>query len=193
MKRILVVFALSVIAGACGGGVGGGGAKVDVKIGGKDVSVATKSSGSYTSVKTFTDIGGAMTKASAFHAFLASYDMDTTTGASMRKPVASADQARVEFSLIGEEGTDDKAPVKVGVYKVDPAGKFMNVDSLSVHSFADGKATDTRFDVKFSASKATGQIEVTSVTADSVSGRIDVTDGDKSVKGAFTAKLPVKK
>ncbi|MBK9767513.1 MAG: hypothetical protein IPP63_11110, partial [Chloracidobacterium sp.] len=59
--------------------------------------------------------------------------------------------------------------------------------------FADGKETNTNFDTSFSASKITGQVEIKSVTADTVSGTIDVTEGDKSVKGSFTAKIAVKK
>ncbi len=38
--------------------------------------------------------------------------------------------------------------------------------------------------------KATGDVKI---TAESVSGEINVTDGDKSIKGMFTAKLPAAK
>lgn len=192
MHRLLITMILAALTAACGAGAGGG-AKIDVSVGGKASSLSAKSSGSYAAVKTFTDASGAMTKAMIQNVTIANYDLDTTNGGTMRKPLTAADQVRIEFGLVGDEGTDDKAPLKTGVYKVDPAGKFMNVGSLSVATFADGKQVDTRFDTNGSMSKATGKIEVTSVSADSMSGNIDVTDGDKSVKGSFTAKLPVKK
>ena len=38
--------------------------------------------------------------------------------------------------------------------------------------------------------KAEGEVKITSVTADTVSGEVDLTEGDKSIKGNFTAKMP---
>jgi hypothetical protein len=38
-------------------------------------------------------------------------------------------------------------------------------------------------------SSLTGQVTVTSVTDDSISGDIDVTSGDTTIKGSFTAKI----
>lgn len=194
-KIVLIVIAIiALFAVSCGGGGGGidGSAKMDIKVGGKDTTLAVKTSGSDRSVKTFTDVGGKMTTASSFYAVMANYDMDTANLASMKKALTSADQVRVMIQLIGEEGTDQKADIKPGIYKADPKVKFMKVDSVSVVTFADGKETNTSFDTMFSGSKITGQVEVTSVTADIVSGKIDVTDGDKSIKGTFSAKLPVK-
>jgi hypothetical protein len=174
---------------ACGGGAG----KIDIKIGGKDTSLAVKSSGSDKSVKTFTDKENKVTTATSFYAIAANYDMETTNVATMKKPLTAPEQARVMVQLIGEEGTDQKSDLKPGTYKADPAGKFMKVDSLSVITFADGKEVNTSFDMTFSGSKVTGEVRVKSVTADAISGEIDITEGDKSVKGTFTAKIAAKK
>jgi flagellar basal body rod protein FlgC len=194
MKKLLVI-ALGLLFAACGGGggIGGGSAKMDIKAGGKDTGLAIKSSGTDKSVKTFTDKEGKVTTATSFYAIMANYDMDTTNVASMKKPLTAPDQARVMLQLIGEEGTDQKSEFKPGTYKADPAGKYMKLDSLVVTTFADGKETATSFDTNFSGSKITGQVVVKSVTADAISGDIDVSEGDKSVKGAFTAKIAAPK
>jgi len=195
MRTKVMLFAIAIFLSACGGGggIGGSASKMDIKIGGKDSPLAVKTSGSDKTVKTFTDTTGKMTKATSFYAIMASYDMDVTTVASMKKPVTAADQVRVMLQLIGEEGTDQTSELKPGTYKADPKEKFMKVDSLTVATFADGKETVTSFDTSFSTSKITGQATVTSVTADAVSGTIDITDGDKSIKGSFTAKIAAKK
>jgi hypothetical protein len=188
MKKLLII-AASILLAACGG-AGGGSAKMDIKIGGKDTSLAVKSSGSDKGVKTFTDKDGKMTTATSFYAIMANYEMDTKNVATMKKPLTAADQARVMLQLIGEEGTDQKSEFKAGTYKADPTGKFMKVDSLTVFTFVDGKEVSTSFDTSFSTSKITGEVRVRSVTAEEISGEIDITDGDKSVKGTFTAKIP---
>lgn len=192
MKQFILAIIVGAAALACGGGIGGA-AKMDIKAGGKDTSLSVKSSGSDRSVKTFTDLGGKVTTATSFYAIMANYDLDTTNVATMKKPLTAPEQVRVLLQLIGEEGTDQKADIKPGIYKADPKEKYMKLDSLSVATFADGKETNTSFDTMFSGSKITGQVEVTAVTADAVSGKIDVTDGDKSVKGTFTAKIAAKK
>jgi hypothetical protein len=194
MKIVIckVVFCvISIFALGCSGGPGG--AKMDIKAAGKDVSLAVKSSGGDKSVKTFTDAGGKISTALSFYAIMANYDMDTTGIATMRKPLTAPDQVRVLLQLVGEEGTDLKSDLKPGTYKADPAGKFMKLESLIVSTFADGKETNTSFETMSSVSKITGEVKVTSATADSITGTIDVTDGDKSVKGSFTAKVPQKK
>lgn len=185
-ELLLLVFAVLVFA-ACGGGMGGS-SKLDIKTGGKDLTLNVKSSGSDTATKTFTDKEGKMSTASTTSIYLASYDMDTTHSGTMRKPLTAADQIRVGMSLVGEEGTNNQSPLKVGSYKASGTEKFNKIDWLSVSTFADGKEVKTDFDTNFSTSKITGEVKITSVTADSITGEIDVTDGDKSVKGAFTAK-----
>lgn len=192
MKRIFMIFVIVNLAIACGGGAGGG-STIAIKAGGKDVSLTTKASGTYRTVKTFTDIDQNITKATAFDVYLANYEMDPTSPMTMRKPLTAADQVRLSMQLIGAEGTDQNAEFKAGTYKADPAGKYMKLDSLSVSTFADGKEVTTRFETMLTGSKITGQVEVKSVTADAISGTIDVTDGDKTIKGDFVAKIAAKK
>jgi hypothetical protein len=189
MKRFAFIAIFALAAMGCTGGGTAGSAPLEIKVGGKDTSLVVKSSGSDKSVKTFTDKENKITTATSFHAVVANYDLDTKNVGAMKKPVTAPDHVRLQLQLIGEEGTDQKSELKPGIYKADPKEKFMKVDYLSVATFADGKETNTSFDMNFSGSKVTGQVEVTSVTADAITGTIDVTDGDKSVKGPFVAKI----
>lgn len=176
-------------AAACGGGVGG--SSLSVKAGGKDVPFSVKTNGSDKSVFTYPPGPGQPPQmATSFSATFANYDMDPTNGATMKKKMASADQARVSFSIYGESGTGIKDEIKPGVYKVDKEAKFMSVSTLSVITFADGNDKETYFDLR--ATDAKGEINITSVTADAVSGSIDVSQGESSVKGSFTAKIAKK-
>jgi predicted small secreted protein len=181
MKKILAFVLAAFVFAACGGG-----SKLDIKEGGKDSTLNIKSSGGYTSFKRFTDKEGKVTKATLTHIYLANYDLDYD----MQKPLTAADQIRVGMALVGEE---DKATFKTGTYRTSTFQNYNKLDWLSVSAFADGKETKTDFDMNFPQSKISGEVRITSVTDDSISGEIDVTDGDKSIKGSFTAKLPGKK
>ena len=109
----------------------------------------------------------------------------------MRKPLTAPDQMRVDLQLTGEDGTKDDSPFKVGTYSAK-ADKFNSVRFVRINAFADGKQTETDFDTSFSKEKVNGEVKITSVTADTVSGEVNLTEGDKSIKGTFTAKLPKK-
>ena len=196
MKNLLIV-AISVLLAACSGGAGGSGggegAKIDIKAGGKDTSLEVKSSGVYKNVKTFTDKDKKVTTATSLYAFMANFEMDTTNMATMKKPLTAPGQVRLTLQLIGEEGTNQDSELKPGTYTADPNAKYMKVDSVSFGTFADGKEVNTSFETMSTGSKITGEVRVKSVTAGEISGEIDVTDGDKSVKGPFTAKIAAKK
>lgn len=179
----------ALLAAACGGV--GGGSSLGVKVGGKDVPFIVKTNGSDKSVFTYTPGPGQPPQtATSFSATFANYDMDATNGATMKKKMVSADQARVSFSIYGESGTALKDEIKPGTYRVDKDGQFMSVSTVSVTTFAEGTDKETFFDLR--AADAKGEIKITSVTADAVSGSIDVSVGENSVKGSFTAKLAKK-
>jgi hypothetical protein len=100
------------------------------------------------------------------------------------KPMTSDDQMRVVFSLVGEEGTAEKSALKAGTYSAK-AGKYMKVETVGTVTRKGGPDTKTWFD----RSKLTGEVKLTSVTDDAISGDIDVTSGDSTIKGSFTAKI----
>ncbi|MBK7707060.1 MAG: hypothetical protein IPJ30_15200 [Acidobacteria bacterium] len=115
MKKLRLTAVLSLVAllAACAGA-----SKLDVKVGNKDMPLNVKGSGTYSSTKTFTetkDGQSKITKAASNYVVLANYDIDTSSGMnSMGKAVTAADQIRVSFQLVGEEGTDDKTGFQNG-------------------------------------------------------------------------------
>jgi hypothetical protein len=188
MRKLIVITMCALFISACGGG---GSSSLSIKAGGKDVPMNVKSSGSDKSVFTYTPgVGQSPITATSFSAIFGNYEMETTNFATMKKKLASADQARVSFSIYGEAGTGLNDEVKPGTYKVDKEARFMSVSTITVTTFADGKDKESYFDLR--SADAKGEIKITSVSADAVSGSIDVTQGENSVKGTFTAKVAKK-
>ncbi len=91
---------------------------------------------------------------------------------------------RIIFSLISEEGTNDKSPPKTGTYSAK-ADKFMKVEDVAIVSrrgSPDNKAWLDR-------STLNGQVKVNTATADEISGDVDLSSGQTTIKGSFTAKV----
>ena len=148
-----------------------------------------KSSYAYGVTKTFTDINNKITTAPSYRVYAASYDLDAANfSQTMDKPLASDDQIRVTFSLVGDEGGTEKTPVKPGDYSAK-ADKFMKVETAGIVTRKDGKDSTLWLD----RSALAGDVKVTSVTGDSVTGEADLTDGQSAIKGPFTAKILVRK
>ncbi len=195
MKKLLLGSIASLCLAACGAaGVGSSPPKLDVKVGGKDSTLNVKSGAVNYSAMAFTAPSKPDVKVSLHTIYLANFEMDTTGPAWMNKPLTAPDQMRVEVQLTGEDGTNEKTPLKVGTYSAQ-AEKVNGTRFAKVLTFADGKQTETRFDslMDTSGKKAAGEVKITSVTADTVSGEVNLTEGDKSIKGTFTANLPKKK
>ena len=179
----LILIAASLCLSACGKSGSAGLHIKSAATGEKDVAV--KSSYSFAVTKTFTDASGKMSTAASYRTYAANYDLDSANFAmTMDKPLTSDDQARVVFSLVGDEGTNEKSPPKAGTYSAK-ADKFMKVEDVAIVSrkgAADNKAWLDR-------STLSGQVKVTSATAEEISGDIDITAGDNTIKGSFTAKV----
>ncbi len=179
----LILIAASLCLSACGKSGSAGLHIKSTATGEKDVAV--KSSYSFPVTKTFTDASGKMSMAASYRTYAANYDLDSANFAmTMDKPLTSDDQARLVFSLVGDEGTNEKSPAKAGTYSAK-ADKFMKVEDVAIVSrkgAADNKAWLDR-------STLSGQVKVTSATADEISGDIDLTAGDNTIKGSFTAKV----
>lgn len=187
MRRTILLTALLVcawLAGACLAGS----PKLEIKLAGKATTLDLKSSGVYYGNIINTVPGQPPVQTSDHYIYLANYEMDPT----MRKPLTAPEQLRVGISLLGEAGTKDDSPFKVGIYDAK-AEKINAIYSISVATFIDGKQVETDFDTHSSDKKVSGAVKITSVTAETVSGEVDLTEGDKSIKGTFTAKLPQKK
>lgn len=199
MGKKIFLLAIALFVAACGGAATGettvsaSAPKLDLKIEGKDSTFAQKSGGIYKGTKTFTDKEGKISKANSSYIVVADFEMDMSKPGWMRSPLTAPEQTRVLIQLIGEEGSEEKSDIKVGTYKTDPTGKFMKVDSLTIYKFSDGKQVETDFETMMSTSTIKGEVRITKSSAEELSGEIDITEGDKSVKGTFTAKIPTKK
>jgi hypothetical protein len=99
----------------------------------------------------------------------------------------SPEQIKVQFTLTGAKGTDEKSPIRTGEY---PARKnvtdyFDNVGFAEIHYFEDGKQKSIYFRDSFN-----GKVIVNLVTDDTITGTIDISKDDGSaIKGDFTAKV----
>lgn len=150
-----------------------------------DRDLAVKSSYAFAVTKTFTDINQKITTAATYNVYAASYDLDAGNFAvTLQKPLTAEDQVRIEFSLVGEEGTNDKSALKTGTYSAK-ADKYMKVESVGIIT-RKGSADSKNW---LDRSTLTGEVRLTSVSDNSISGDIDVTAGESTVKGSFTAKI----
>ncbi|MGZ5484233.1 MAG: hypothetical protein ACXWID_19940 [Pyrinomonadaceae bacterium] len=150
-----------------------------------DKDLAIKSGYAYAVTKSFTDINQKITTAASCNVYAANYDLDAGNFAmTLDKPMTTDDNVRVTFSLVGEEGTNEKSPLKTGTYSAK-ADKYLKVETVGIVTRKGGADSKYWLD----RSSLTGDVKVTSVSDDSVSGDIDVTAGGASIKGSFTAKF----
>ncbi len=169
--------------------VAGGGAEVlTLKYPTSDKQeMPVKSGGFYTSTKSWSK-PGQTAKSSSYFVCVSDSEIDMTQGAiSIGAPVKADSQTKVCFNIDGAENADDKTPPKAETY---PAAKrsesfaFNSVSSASIRTFKDGK------EVKhfLNESKMTGDVKITAATENTMSGEINLSDGEKEIKGTFTAK-----
>ena len=184
----LFTIALSLLFAGCGKIAGGNSLHIkSAATGEKDLAV--KSSYAFAVTKTFTDINNKITTASAHYVYVANYDLDAGNFAmTLDKPLTSDDQVRVTFNLVGAEGTNDKSPLKAGTYSAK-ADKYMKVETAGIVSRKGG--ADTKF--WLDRATLTGEVKITSASADSISGDVDLTAGENTIKGSFTAKVLTRK
>jgi len=164
----------------------GGGNSLHIKsatTGEKDLSA--KSGYAFAVTKSFTDVNGKITTASAYNVSLANYELDAKNFAmTLDKPLTADDQVRVVFSLIGEEGTNDQSPPKTGNYSAK-ADKYMKAESAGIVARKNGADVKSWLD----RSMLTGEVKVSSASAEEISGDINLSSGDMAIKGSFTAKI----
>ena len=184
----LFIIVLSLVFAGCGKIAGGNSLHIkSAATGEKDF--ALRANYAFAVTKTFTDINNKITNASAYNVYVANYDLDAGNFAmTLDKPLSSDDQVRVMFSLIGEQGTNDKSPLKAGTYSAK-ADKYLRVETVGIVSRKGGADSKVWFD----RSAVTGEVKVTSASGDSISGDVDITAGENVIKGSFTAKVLTRK
>jgi len=191
-RRIAFAFCLIALAAlflaGCGKGAGGNGLHVKSPATGEK-NLAAKSGYSFAVTKTFTDTSNKITTAPSSRVYVANYDLDAGNFAmTLDKPLTSDEHLRVTFSLVGEQGENEKTPLKAGTYSAK-ADKFMRVEDVGIVSRKAGADSKVWLD----RSTLTGEVKVTSVSGDTMSGDIDVSAGETSIKGSFTAKILTRK
>lgn len=181
---LLSLIAIGLTMAACG--KGGGANSLHVKspaTGEKDMPV--KSSYAFAVTKSFTDTSGKITTAASYRVYAANYDLDAANFAmTLDKPLTSNDQVRVVFSLVGEEGTNDKSPAKAGTYSAK-ADKFMKVEDVAIVTRKGGQDNKQWLE----RGTLSGDVKVTEASAELISGDVDLTSGESGIKGSFTAKI----
>ena len=189
----LSILLIAVLMTGCGAvNLGASSRKLEVKIGEKNSTLNLESGATYLGNVISTAPGKPNVQTFAHTLYLANYEMDTSYPGWVRKPLASPEHMRVDIQITGEEGTREDSPFKVGTYSAQ-ADKFNAVRSIIVNSIVDGKETKTSFDTFSSRKVVDGELKITAVTAETVSGEVNLSEGDKLIKGTFTASLPKKK
>jgi hypothetical protein len=147
--------------------------------------LAIKSAYAFPVTKSFTDVNNKITTASAYNVYLANYDLDAKNFAmTLDKPLTTDDQVRVVFTLVGDEGTNDKSPLKAATYSAK-ADKYIKAESAGIVARKNGADVKSWLD----RSMLTGEVKVSSASADEISGDVNFTSGDVAIKGSFTAKI----
>jgi hypothetical protein len=180
----LCLIALALFVGGCSKGAGGSSLQVkSPATGDKDLPV--KSAYAYAVTKSFTDTSNKITTASAYNVYAANYDLDAGKfSMTMDKPLTADDHLRIVFTLVGEQGPNGKSALKAGTYSAK-ADKFMKVETAGVVSRKAGADNKVWLD----RSALTGEVKVTAASADEISCEVDLSSGDTTIKGAFTAKV----
>ena len=186
-RSAVLIFATAFIAALLSTGCGKtiSGNSLHVKAGGLDKDLAIKSGYAFPVTKTFTDLNGKMTTASAYNVYLANYDLDAKNFAmTLDKPLASDDQVRVVFTLIGKAGTNDKSPPSAATYSAK-ADKYVKAESAGIVTRKGSGDLKSWLD----RSMLNGEVKISSALADEISGEVNLTSGDSSIKGSFTARV----
>ena len=189
-----ITFTLSLIAlacvflSACSNGAGGNGLQIkSAATGEKDLAI--KSAYAFAVTKSFTDAMGKITTAPSYRIYAANYDLDAANfSMTLDKPLTSDDRLRVVFSLVGEQGGNATTPLKAGTYSAK-ADKFIKVEDGGIVSRKGG----TESKVWLDRSTLTGEVKVNSVSGDTMSCDVDLSAGETSIKGSFTAKILIRK
>jgi hypothetical protein len=109
--------------------------------------------------------------------------------ANLEARVDKADQVKICFKLNGPVGFDEKAQIKTAAYPVASfSGPYqpdrVGTTGTTIRVYENGAERKEYFN----AAHMKGQVEITSASADSVSGEINLTDGKSEIKGGFRAE-----
>lgn len=185
LNWLLVISAIFVLIAQSGCGQTGSPNALHIKSGAGEKDVAIKSGYAFPVTKSFTDVNGKITTASAYNVYLANYDLDSKNFAmTLDKPLTSDDQTRVVFTLVGAEGTNEQTPPKAGTYSAK-GDKYVKAESAGLVARKNGADVKSWLD----RSMLTGEVKISSASADEISGDVNLSAGDMAIKGSFAAKV----
>lgn len=189
MKMILftAICLVGLFLSGCGAVGSAGSEQVTVKYPGTDSRVVDlQDGGFYSNTKTWTWKGNRETTP-VYYLCSANHQFITDGYSALGKDVEKAEDVKICFQLNGPKG-DKETPLETGSYK--PAGVSMangphynSISSVLILTHEDGKPKEH----SMTMFKTKGEIKLTSVTDDSISGEVDLDDGENAVKGTFSA------
>ena len=190
---LLMMFCLALGLAACGGGGSGSGGSNKITMHYKKLNSEEKVDKEFSIKSAFAtaswiNVPGSTTseRVTRYYITLSDFDYDPQTSSS--KPKAEG-QATVEIDFFADKGAPVETPIKPGSYEfanrgVTPWNSYGKINNIIAYTFIGGKN-----DEYSRAYNAKGTVKITSVTADAVSGELDLTqDNGGIIKGSYIAK-----
>jgi hypothetical protein len=184
MKKLLVMILASLLLAACGGAGTGSGSKsgpqkIELTVYGKTQTFEPK-----TGMMTVGQTGSDETYGE-YGIHLGNVELKTSED--VNKTLTSTEDVRLSFALARKQGTDRKTPVAVETFPVN--GHWPHINDASVKTF-DGNRMVESWGHEAPNMDWKGEVKITAVNGDMVSGEVDLKFGDKiSIKGPFTVKV----
>lgn len=203
MKRILLLAGFSVFFAGCGGGIISNNANVNSAAEPKPISpgalsVTTRgnpavglqpmSAYMFSGETAINTADGKSVKTVMRDFVIANYTLDLSSGfSSTTSPLNAAGQMQVFFKLQDKANATKDTPFVAGDYPSKPQDQFEKFYSLAIFTYSETGDRENKILGGYDLTK--GGVKITSVTGDTVVGEIDVTNGENTVKGPFTAKI----
>jgi len=180
MKKLLTIILASAFFAACGGASGGNSSsilpalssdKFTVKLKGADVPFEIKKA-----------VATVRPDLKELQLLLANYEINMDGKTIMGAPnTFAAGQKHIKVTIHNKKATqaEFRTPVKPGEYTEDIYTGYYDHDSNQT----------SIYETFFAKNGGTRKVTITSITADTVTGSVDMEVGDNSIKGKFEAKF----
>jgi hypothetical protein len=197
MKNLVMISIFALFLTACGGAglsTSTAPAKLNVKFPmmGKDVVKDVDLKDGVVTTRTIKPTDKSTLDIPTYEIHLANFEIDSAK-LSDAFPKKDGD-VRVTIQILGDKDATDKTPVKEGTYNASQVADGENVYGKAWHVliryFEEGKVKETSLTANYPKGARKGQVKINSVKDGKLSGEIDMSDDQISVKGVFNAVLP---
>lgn len=178
MKKLLAIILASAFFTACGGGSGGNSVGVNSPAAQSD-KFTVKLKGAEVPFKMNKAVATVRPDLKTLQLLFANYEIDLEGKTIMGAPKTfDPGQKQIKVFIENKKATpaEYKTPVKSGEYSEDIVVGFYNHDDPNVYSL-------------FTKPGGTHKVTITSITEEKVTGSVDLSNGDNSIKGTFEAKI----